>query len=113
MGRFVIWTQAAFESLDSVYEAKSNYRLPSNIVSNTDYKSLINSTEIQAVVRPAGEANTKRPHVLKKNPLKNKQVMLRLNPYAKTFSAEKLGSIKVESKKTKPSKGQFVNVLKQ
>ncbi|EEQ40274.1 putative 60S ribosomal protein [Clavispora lusitaniae] len=113
LGRFVIWTQAAFESLDSVYEAKSNYRLPSNIVSNTDYKSLINSTEIQAVVRPAGEANTKRPHVLKKNPLKNKQVMLRLNPYAKTFSAEKLGSIKVESKKTKPSKGQFVNVLKQ
>lgn len=113
LGRFVIWTQAAFESLDSVYDVKNNYSLPSNIVSNTDYKSLIASAEIQAVVRATGEANTKRPHVLKKNPLKNKQVLLRLNPYAKTFSAEKLGSAKVESKKAKPSKGQFSAVFKQ
>ncbi|KAM9910013.1 hypothetical protein OXX69_004901, partial [Metschnikowia pulcherrima] len=83
LGRFVIWTQAAFESLDAVYgsettqSSKVGYSLPSNIVSNTDFKSLINSAEIQAVVRPAQDAHTKRPHVLKKNPLKNKQVMLR------------------------------------
>lgn len=113
LGRFVIWTQAAFESLDSVYNAKSGYSLPSNIVSNTDYKTLIGSAEIQAVVSKANEANTKRPHVLKKNPLKNKQVLLRLNPYAKTYSELKLGSVKVDSKKAKPSKGQFLEVLKQ
>lgn len=113
LGRFVIWTQAAFESLDSVYDAKSGYALPSNIVSNSDYKSLIASAEIQAVVRPAKEANTKRPHVLKKNPLKNKQVLLRLNPYAKTYSDLKLGSVKVEKKGAKPSKGQFATILKQ
>lgn len=119
LGRFVIWTQAAFESLDSVYgseatqSSKSGYTLPSNIVSNTDFKSLINSAEIQAVARPSLSSTTKRAHVLKKNPLKNKQVMLRLNPYAKVYSAEKLGSKKIEGKKAKPSKGQFAAVLKQ
>lgn len=120
LGRFVIWTQAAFEALDSVYgsdstkSSKSGYTLPSNIVSGSDYKTLINSAEIQAVVRPAKESETKRTHVLKKNPLKNKQVLLRLNPYAKIYSAEKQGSIKVEkSKKAKPSKGAFQALLKQ
>lgn len=113
LGRFVIWTQGAIESLDSVYDNKVGYSLPSNIVSNTDYKSLINSSEIQSVIRPANEANTKRPHVLKKNPLKNKQVLLRLNPYAKTYSDLKLGSAKADKKKVKPSKGQFLTVLKQ
>ncbi|GEQ71356.1 hypothetical protein JCM33374_g5039 [Metschnikowia sp. JCM 33374] len=117
LGRFVIWTQAAFETLDSVYgseatqSAKVGYSLPSNIVANTDYKSLINSSEIQAVVRPSNEASTKRPHVLKKNPLKNKQVLLRLNPYARAFSEQKLGSQKVEGKKVKNT--QFASLLKQ
>lgn len=119
LGRFVIWTQAAFESLDSVYgsdntkSAKSGYALPANVVSNSDYKSLINSAEIQAVVRPAQESFTKRAHTQKKNPLKNKQVLLRLNPYARAYSEKKLGSVKVEKKKAKPSKGQFTHLLKQ
>src|SRR5699024_5346251 len=84
LGRFIIWTQGAFEALDSVYGSdstksiKSGYSLPSNIISNTDVTRLINSAEVQAVVRPAGEPTQKRTHVLKKNPLKNKQVLLRL-----------------------------------
>lgn len=119
LGRFVIWTQSAFAKLDSVWgsesvaSAKSGYSLPNNIISNADVTRIINSSEIQNVVRPAGQATQKRTHVLKKNPLKNKQVLLRLNPYAKVFSAEKLGSKKVEQKSAKPSKGQFAEVLKQ
>jgi large subunit ribosomal protein L4e len=118
LGRFIIWTQGAFESLDSVYGSdstksiKSGYTLPANIISNTDVTRLINSAEIQEVVRPAGQATQKRTHVLKKNPLKNKQVLLRLNPYAKAYAAEKLGSKKIEQPKIKPSKGQFGQVLK-
>ncbi|KAG7881668.1 hypothetical protein KL905_000846 [Ogataea polymorpha] len=112
LGRFVIWTESAFAALDSVYQSKSGYALPANIVSNTDVTRLINSAEIQAVVRPAGQATQKRTHVLKKNPLKNKQVLLRLNPYAKAFSEKKLGSAKVENKPAKPSKGQFLDVLR-
>ncbi|CUS23841.1 LAQU0S12e01244g1_1 [Lachancea quebecensis] len=111
MGRFVIWTESAFSKLDQVWgsetvasSVKSGYTLPSNIISNTDVTRIINSSEIQSVVRPAGQPSQKRTHVLKKNPLKNKQVLLRLNPYAKVFAAEKLGSKKVEKKKGTPSK---------
>ena len=106
LGRFIIWTQGAFESLDSVYGSdstksiKSGYTLPSNIISNTDITRLINSAEVKAVVRPAGEKTQKKSHVLKKNPLKNKQVLLRLNPYAKAYAAEKVGSAKVEQAKS-------------
>lgn len=118
LGRFVIWTESAFAALDSIYgsettaSSKSGYTLPSNIITNTDVTRLINSAEIQAVVRPAGQATQKRPYVLKKNPLKNKQVLLRLNPYAKAFSEKKQGSVKAEASKAKPSKGQFLEVLR-
>lgn len=116
LGRFVIWTESAFKLLDSVWGSettsgsKSGYTLPSNIISNTDVTRIINSAEIQAVVRPAGPRKEKRSHVLKKNPLKNKQVMLRLNPYAKVFSAEKLGSKKAE-KTTGATSKKLVSLL--
>lgn len=117
LGRFVIWTQGAFEALDSVYgseatkSSKVGYSLPSNIIANTDVTRLINSSEIQAVVRPAGQPTQKRTHVQKKNPLKNKVVMLRLNPYAKVYADNKVGSTKVEKSKAKPSKGAFAKTL--
>lgn len=51
--------------------------------------------------------------MLKKNPLKNKQVLLRLNPYAKTFSKEKLGSQKAsEGKSQRPGlTGNFQKIM--
>jgi large subunit ribosomal protein L4e len=71
---------------------------------------MINGAEIQSVVRPAGNKFQKRPHVLKKNPLKNKQVLLRLNPYAKAFAQQKLGQQKVEKTSSKTS-SEFKNLL--
>jgi large subunit ribosomal protein L4e len=113
LGRFVIWTESAFNALNTIYgstteagEGKKNYFLPSNVVSQSDLARLINSSEVQNVLRPAkGGARQKKggkAGVLKKNPLKNKQVMLRLNPYAKAFSEQKLGSIKEEKSKERP-----------
>lgn len=96
LGRFIVWTSAAFGALDDIYAAKKDYVLPSNIISNADVSRLINSSEIQSVLRAPKDAQTKRPCVQKKNPLKNKQVMLRLNPYAAAFSKEKLGQASVE-----------------
>lgn len=119
LGRFVIWTQAAFEALDSIYgsenikSSKSGYSLPKNIVCATDLKSLIGSAEIQAVVKASNSAFTEKSRLLKKNPLKNKQAMLKLNPYAKIYATEKLGSLKVEKTKAKPSTGTFKALLKQ
>lgn len=51
---------------------------------------LINSTEIQSIVRSAGQKVQKRPWTQKKNPLVNKAVLFRLNPYAKTIRRQEL-----------------------
>ncbi|XP_054805316.1 60S ribosomal protein L4-like [Prosopis cineraria] len=89
LGRFVIWTKSAFEKLDSTYgsfdkasEKKRGYVLPRAKMVNSDLARIINSDEIQSVVRPIRKEVKRAP--LKKNPLKNLNVMLKLNPYAKT-----------------------------
>ena len=51
---------------------------------------IINSSVIQAVVRPANSKVTKRPWTQHKNPLTNKGVLFRLNPYAKTIRRQEL-----------------------
>ncbi|KAI5291023.1 hypothetical protein KEM52_000281 [Ascosphaera acerosa] len=102
LGRFIVWSSAAFAALDQVYGSttapsamKKDFLLPSNIVLNADIARLINSTEVQSALNaPKGFAVTKRVNVQKKNALVNKQVMLRLNPYAKAFAAEKIGQLK-------------------
>jgi large subunit ribosomal protein L4e len=87
MGRFCIWTKSAFEKLDSIFgtyttdsAVKKGYKLPRACMANADLARVINSDEIQSVVRQAKTAVTRRP--LKKNPLKNLGAMLKLNPYA-------------------------------
>lgn len=85
VGRFVIWTKAAFERLDALYGSatvkseKVDYVLPQSIVTMTDINRIINSTEVQSVVRPAMKNVNYPAHV---NPLKNKAAMDELNPYA-------------------------------
>lgn len=119
LGRFIIWTSSAFAALDKIYGStttpsalKKDFLLPSNLVSNADISRLINSSEVQAVVRPAkGESKTKRAGVQKKNPLRNKQVLLRLNPYAKAFSKEGLGQLKLQDGKPERAAETFSNVL--
>jgi len=66
------------------------YSLPTAKISNPDVTRLINSSEIQAVVRPAGPKVQKRPWTQKKNPLVNKGVLFRMNPYAKTLRRQEL-----------------------
>jgi large subunit ribosomal protein L4e len=111
LGRFIIWSSAAFKALDAVYESKKGFALPSSVVEQSDVSRLINSSEIQSVLRPAGSARTKRGAVQKKNPLVNKQVMLRLNPYAKAFIAGKLGSVKAADGKSKKLPDGFFSTL--
>ncbi|KAI0465477.1 60S ribosomal protein L4A [Komagataella kurtzmanii] len=95
LGRFVIWTESAFAALDSVYgsetteSVKSNYSLPKNIITNTDISSVINSAEVQAAIRPSLAGKPTHLHVKKVNPLKNHEVMLKLNPYAKVLAEKK------------------------
>lgn len=87
VGRLIVWTQTAFERLDTLYgtyttksASKANYSLPRTLMVNANLGRLINSDEIQSVVRPVESQRTRRQH--KKNPLKNLGAMLKLNPYA-------------------------------
>ncbi|KAB1223923.1 60S ribosomal protein L4 [Morella rubra] len=89
LGRFVIWTKSAFEKLDSIYgsfekqsEKKNGYVLPRSKMVNADLSRIINSDEVQSVVKPIKKEVKRAP--MKKNPLKNLNTMLKLNPYAKT-----------------------------
>lgn len=66
--------------------------LPTAKISNPDVTRLINSTEIQSVVRAANPKIQKRPWTQHKNPLRNKGVLFRLNPYAKTVRRQELGA---------------------
>jgi len=112
LGRFIIWTSSAFAALDTVYgsttqpsELKRDFLLPSNVVAQPDIAKLINSSEVQSVLRPVkGGAITKRTVVQKKNPLRNKQVLLRLNPYAKAYASEGLGHVKAKNDGLKTEK---------
>ncbi|CRG87433.1 60S ribosomal protein L4-A [Talaromyces islandicus] len=119
LGRFIVWTSSAFAALDEVYGTtttasalKKDFLLPSNVLANADIARLINSSEIQSVLRePKGEARTKRTNVQKKNPLRNKQVMLRLNPYAAQYSKDKLGQQSLDAGKPERAGEQFQKIL--
>jgi len=95
MGRFIVWTKSAFERLNAIYGSinrestqKSGYKLPRNIMANSDITRIINSDEVQSKVRPANNVVVRRR--LKKNPLKNLGAMVRLNPYALSLRRSEL-----------------------
>lgn len=103
LGRFIIWTKSAFEKLDEIYGTfdkpslkKKGYVLPRTKMVNADLARIINSDEVQSVVKPI-KKEIKRAQ-LKKNPLKNLNVMLKLNPYAK---AAKRNALLAEAQRVK------------
>merc|ERR1719284_654398 len=86
-GRFIIWTEGAFKKLSEMYGTlksgapmKKGYTLPRPQMENADVARIINSDEVQSVLRPKLEAPKK--FSAKKNPLTNKTAMEKLNPGA-------------------------------
>ncbi|KAL4323815.1 hypothetical protein GQ457_11G007680 [Hibiscus cannabinus] len=111
LGRFIIWTKSAYEKLDSIYgsfekpsEKKKGYILPRSKMVNADLGRIINSDEVQSVVKPIKKEIKRAP--MKKNPLKNLNALLKLNPYAKTAKRMALlaEAQRVKSKKEKLDK---------
>jgi len=87
VGRFIIWTESAFKTLDALYGTwkknsvmKKDYNLPQPKMANTDLSRLLKSEEIQKVLRKPQKGVTRA--VKKLNPLRNTRAMLSLNPYA-------------------------------
>jgi len=89
LGRLCVWTQSAFERLDSLYgtqtknsSEKTDYHLPRPVMNQADVARLINSDEVQSHLRaPKQPLRVQR----KKNALRNLGVMNKLNPHAKTL----------------------------
>jgi large subunit ribosomal protein L4e len=93
VGRFVVWTSAAFSQLDTVYgtysspsQVKKGWKLPRSKMTNSDITRIINSDEIQSVLRPA--MITSKYTKIKRNPLRNREAMLKLNPHHKIASRQ-------------------------
>jgi len=87
LGRFVIWTESAFKSLNKIFgtistdsKVKRGFRIPRAVVTNADLQRIISSDEIQSVIRK--RKPVRRFNTLKKNPLKNFGAMVKLNPFA-------------------------------
>ena len=110
LGRFVVWTQSAFEKLAPLYGSvtaaatlKAGYTLPRSAMANADLGRLINSTEVQSVVRPAVKDRTWAKQ--KKNPLANHKAMVKLNPYAAVIRKNEMAA--QAARAAKAAKGQF------
>jgi len=91
VGRFLIFTEEAFQSLDKIYgdfsagsSAKKGWSIPSGVMQNSDLQSLLQSEEIQSVLNAPKQSDTIK-RTAKKNPLTNIRAMLKLNPNAATM----------------------------
>jgi len=87
LGRFVIWTESAFKRLDEIYGTwrnpstkKSGFNLPAPKMTCTDLTRLLRSEEIKKVIRKPIKKIIRS--AVKKNPLKNVNALIKLNPYA-------------------------------
>jgi len=120
MGRFVLWSQAAFEKLDSVFgshsaksEQKKTFVLPRSAMANADLARIINSDEVQSKVRAAKQGFAKPSQ--KRNPLKNLGAMLKLNPYVgQVKRAERAAQLAAEAgkKRLAPKKDKLMGKRK-
>ncbi|XP_072376846.1 large ribosomal subunit protein uL4 [Diabrotica undecimpunctata] len=93
VGRFVIWTESAFQRLDKLFGTwktpsleKKGYNLPQPKMANTDLSRLLKADEIKAVLRAPQKKVVRR--VRRLNPLTNAKAMLKLNPYAAVLKRE-------------------------
>ena len=93
LGRFCIWTKGAFEKLDSIFgtyeesaKFKTGFNLPRAFMTNADLTRIINSDEVQSVLKP----QVTGPQLVipkKRNPLRNAAVKIALNPYQSAVKA--------------------------
>lgn len=125
VGRFVVYTASAMKELERQFGsakapgvARKNYLLHRTVLSSSDISGLINSDAIQRVLR--AKKTTKKIHdIQKKNPLKNKSMMNKLNPFAAILNAQKKSAKKIKKDKktrkafTKKSGEMIENVCKK
>lgn len=123
LGRFIIWTSEAFAALNKIfgnYRAKgvekSGYVLNRSVMTVADLSRIINSDQVQSKLRTV-KTHVRLHDLKKKNPLKNRSLMKKLNPFStKKREAEaklnderhkkRLAEIKGRRKKPEIKKGK-------
>jgi large subunit ribosomal protein L4e len=75
MGRFCLWSQAALEKLDSIFT-----KLPVAAMTNADIARIINSDEVQSVLKPAQPEQ--KSHLPKANATRSIEALEMLDPFA-------------------------------
>merc|ERR1712085_118474 len=124
-GRFIIWTEGAFKKLNEIYGTykggaplKRGYTIPRAPMENADIARIINSNEVQSALRAKLEAP--KSFEPKRNPLKNKAVMNKLNPLDKKAASKdevskkkkaRVAASKAHNKKHKKGDDTFYKVL--
>eukprot|EP00405_Crypthecodinium_cohnii_P018539 CAMPEP_0206483152 /NCGR_PEP_ID=MMETSP0324_2-20121206/39262_1 /ASSEMBLY_ACC=CAM_ASM_000836 /TAXON_ID=2866 /ORGANISM="Crypthecodinium cohnii, Strain Seligo" /LENGTH=392 /DNA_ID=CAMNT_0053961161 /DNA_START=113 /DNA_END=1291 /DNA_ORIENTATION=+ len=103
-GRFIVWTESAFKTLNEIYGShksgaplKKGYTLPRAVMENADLERLINSNEIQSVLKPKLDAP--KTFQARLNPFSHKKRMLELNPFAEEHSKASTDSAAIKSAK--------------
>lgn len=112
MGRFCVWSQAAFESLES-------FKVPNAAMTNADIARIINSDEIQSVVNAAKKGQTE--YAPKANAVKNVDALEKLDAFAATKrkagdkqpSADKITTRKASKSFKKQGKEFFREISRQ
>jgi large subunit ribosomal protein L4e len=99
LGRLVVFTKDAFEGLNKVfgtYRAKGiekhGYQLERGTMDCADLARIINSDTVQSKLR-APRTNVRLHDKNKKNPLKNRNLMQKLNPFSKTQRANEVKAV--------------------
>lgn len=124
LGRFIIWSADAVKELNNVYgtfttesKAKTGYVLPMSMMTVPDVGRIINSDEIQSKLRAIRHLKVHRP---KRNPLRVKQEMERLNPYAKVakrlahrLAAQRAKRTEKVEKKRQPKGPYYKNMMSE
>jgi large subunit ribosomal protein L4e len=89
LGRLVVFTKSGFKRLNFLFgshfrnaDAKAGYSLNRNVMTCADLSRIINSDQVQTKLREV-RTSVRVHDKTKKNPLNNRAIMSRLNPFAK------------------------------
>jgi large subunit ribosomal protein L4e len=111
LGRFLIWTKAAFEKLDSIFgtftqesAVKKGFVLPPSMLTNSDISRIMKSDEVRRVLTPKKLNLSKASRYSQPtNGQKNRRLRLRLNPFEKKRAVAATNMRKAGSARTRRS----------
>jgi large subunit ribosomal protein L4e len=112
MGRFILWSQAALEELDTIYGANGKH-IPLSSLTNADIARIINSDEVQSIVNPAKPGQ--KDFLPKANAITSITALEKLDPYAaeKRRAAAATGKDQAALKKAKSENKKAAKKVKK